>query len=59
MGHMTSYYSFIITVSLTCTVLGDHLYKSLAVAKMDDRLTTVDMGRKLGAVPLSEEVGLI
>jgi len=26
-------------------------YKSLAVAEMGDRLATIDMGRKLGAVP--------
>jgi len=32
--------------------LGDHLYKSSAVAAMGDRLATTDMGRKLGAVPL-------
>jgi len=30
--------------------LGDRLYKSSAVAKMDDRLATIYMGRKVGAV---------
>ena len=28
------------------------MYKSSAVAEMDDRLATIDTGRKLGAVPL-------
>jgi len=33
-------------------VLGDSLYKCSAIAEMGDRLATVDMGRKLRAVPL-------
>jgi len=33
-------------------VLGDRLYKSSAVAEMGDRLATIDISRKLGAMPL-------
>jgi len=31
---------------------GPIMYKCSAVAEMGDRLATIDMGRKLGAVPL-------
>jgi len=32
-------------------------YKSSAVAEMGDRLATIDMGRKLGAVPFGGMLG--
>jgi len=38
-------------------VLGDRLYKCSAVAEMGDRLATIAMGRKLGAVPLRGDLG--
>jgi len=35
------------------------LYKSSTAAEMDDRLATVDMGRKFGRVPHLGELGPI
>ena len=33
-------------------IFGDRLYDCSAIAEMGDRLATIDIGRKLGAVPL-------
>jgi len=39
-----------------CGFLGDRLFQCSAVAEMDDRLATIDMGQKEGVVPLSGQV---
>jgi len=45
------------SVQLLSVTISHQIINSSAVVEMGDRLATIDTGRKLGAVPLWEELG--